>query len=129
MARAGLAATDAELDQWFARFITEPKPHLRPEPPTEPLAAAGLATAVLGGSVLHRDPRSRFAWVADAAGGIVFAADGVAHALPASLRGLAVLLCAERVYPSAALRRYLDDPAGRALLAALHAQGCLDLGS
>ena len=126
--RAGFAASDAELDAWFARFVTEPKPQLRPEPPAQPLDPEALAEELRAGAALRRDPRSRLAWVAGPGGALTLAADGAAHPLPASLRGLAVLLCAERELPSAALRRYLDDPVARALLAELHAQGCLDLG-
>jgi len=125
--RAGFAATDAELDAWFARFVTEPKPQLRPEAPDQPLDPEALADEIRRGAALARDPRSRLAWVASPGGDLVLAADGEAHPLPAKLRPLAVLLCAERELPPDALRRYLDDPVARALLAALHAQGCLDL--
>jgi 50S ribosomal protein L16 3-hydroxylase len=125
--RAGFAASDAELDAWFARFVTEPKPQLGPEPPDQPLDPETLAAELRAGATLRRDPRSRLAWVAGPGDDLVLAADGAAHPLPASLRGLAVLLCAERTLPTTALRRYLDDPVARALLAELHAQGCLDL--
>jgi len=86
-----------------------------------------LAQDLRDGTGLVRDPRSRFAWCALGSGDLVLAADGEAHPLPARLRPLAVLLCAERRFPSAALRRYLDDPVAKALLAALRTQGCLDL--
>jgi len=125
--RRHLAPSDAELDAWFARFITEPKPQLRAAAPDQALDPETLAAELRAGAGLVRDPRSRFAWLRDADGALVLAADGTAQRLPDGLQPLVELLCRERRFPSAVLRRYLEDPQARALLAALHAQGALDL--
>jgi 50S ribosomal protein L16 3-hydroxylase len=122
--RDALAPTDDELDAWFGRFITEPKLHLRPEAPYQPLEPDVLALEVRDGARLRRDPRSRLAW-SEHAGALTLFADGQAHPAPGSLRPLLELLCAERAHAPARLARYLEDPLARALLAALYNQGTL----
>jgi 50S ribosomal protein L16 3-hydroxylase len=126
-ARKHLHPSDDELDLWFARFVTEPKPGLRPELPEQPLDPETLAEELRAGGRLVRDPRALLAWVELASGGLVLAADGVAHPLPATLRPLVELLCASPECPPQALGRYLGDPLARALLAALLNQGTLEL--
>lgn len=125
--RAAVAISDDALDEWFARFVTEPKPGLAPEPAEPPLDPLTVQAELRNGARLVRDPRSHLAWVANTAGDLVLAADGIAHPLPAALRPLAVALCATREFPPGALERYLEDPVAVAVLAALCAQGAFDL--
>jgi 50S ribosomal protein L16 3-hydroxylase len=125
--RRHLAPRDAELDAWFARFITEPKPQLRAAAPGQAFDPEALAEELRGGAGLVRDPRSRWAWLVDADGALLLAVDGEVWPASAGLRPLVELLCRERRLPAGALRAYLDDAQARALLAALHAWGALDL--
>lgn len=125
--RQHLHPSDEELDRWFARFVTEPKPGLRPALPDQPLDPEALAEEIRAGGWLVRDPRALLAWVELPAGDLLLAADGVDHRLPAGLQPLVELLCATRECPPQALGSYLGDPLARALLAALQNQGTLEL--
>ena len=125
--REHLRPTDQELDTWFARFATEPKPGLRPTPPDQPLDPETLAEELHAGAWLMRDPRALLAWIELPGGDLLLAADGAGHPLPATLRPLAELLCTSPECPPQALGRYLGDPQARALLAALQNQGTLEL--
>ena len=127
--RPYLEPSEDFLDGWFARFVTEPKPGLRPDPPDQPLDPETLAEELRAGAWLTRDPRSQLAWVELAGGDLLLAADGIGHPLPSSLRPLAELLCATTECSPQALGRYLGDPLARALLAALQGQGTLELES
>jgi 50S ribosomal protein L16 3-hydroxylase len=121
-----LAPTDVELDDWFGRYITEPKPALRPEAPYQALEPEVLALEIRDGARLSRDPRAHLAWI-EHAGALTVYADGTAHPAPGSLRPLVEGLCAAREYPPDVLARHLEDPLARALLAALYNQGSLVL--
>lgn len=123
--RTQLNASDAELDEWFGRFITEPKPHLRPEPADQPLDPEAIAQDVLAGAPLVREPRSLFAWIESQDRTLTLFVDGTSHPVPSSLAGLVELLCARRHYPPALLKPWLADPCAKALLAALYVQGAL----
>lgn len=125
--RRHLCPSDDQLDAWFARYVTEPKPGLRPTLPDQPLDPETLAEEIRAGGTLVRDPRALLAWIELPTGDLLLAADGVGHPLPAGLRPLAELLCATRKCPPQALGRYLGDPLARALLAALQNQGTLEL--
>lgn len=127
--RRHLSPADDELDGWFARFVTEPKPGLRPALPDQPLDPETLAEEIRAGGRLVRDPRALLAWVELRGGDLLLAADGIGHPLPAALRPLAEMLCTVPECPPQALGRYLGDPLARALLAALHNQGTLELES
>ena len=104
-----------------------PNPGFAPLCPTKPSTPETLAEELRAGAWLVRDPRALLAWVELAGGDLLLAADGVGHPLPAGLKPLAELLCARRECPPQALGRYLGDPLARALLAALHDQGTLEL--
>ena len=127
--RQHLRPTDDQLDAWFARFVTEPKPGLRPTLPDQALDPETLAEEIRAGGRLVRDPRALLAWVELGGGDLLLAADGVGHPLPAGLRPLVELLCTTPECPPQALGRYLGDPQARALLAALQNQGTLELES
>jgi len=125
--REQLSPSDDLLDTWFVRFVTEPKPGLRPELPVQPLDPETLAEELRAGGRLVRDPRSLLAWIERAGGDLLLAADGIGHPLPAGLKPLVETLCASAECPPRVLERYLGDPQARALLAALQNQGTLEL--
>lgn len=124
--RAHLTPDDARLDGWFGRFITEPKPQLRPAPADQPLEPEVLRQELELGASLERHPGSRLAWL-ERDGGLTLFADGVAFELPASARDTLITLCRERRHSARDLRQGLADPLMRATLAALQAQGSLRL--
>lgn len=120
-----LALSDHVIDEWFGRFITEPKPWLRPEPPDPPPDLDELAYALDTGRELLRDSRALFTWTAFGNGVMLFV-DGRAHELPDN-PGLARLLCSRRRFSAADLNDYLDEEETGRIILELAAHGELVL--
>lgn len=116
--RSELRPSDADLDIWFGRYMTEPKPWLRPQPPSRRCTAAMLRTRLKQGRALHWHAAARVAWF-DAQRGAHLFVDGVHHSLPRALRGFARMLGDNRVLEPALLLPYLGKPAARDLLLGL----------
>lgn len=122
--RAAQSLHDAELDEWFGCFITEPKPWLAPAPPRRKLTPAQLRKRLAASGKLQRDPAALLAWYnAGPATGVKLYANGQCHTL--RLTGLARMLCAVRSYPAAQLESWRQDPQAVGLLTALCNAGIL----
>lgn len=96
--------------RWFGRHASSPKYPEAIEPPRRAQAAAG--------SMVERNPASRFAFIRTA-GGVTLFADGEAFACTGAAAGFAEALCADGAAASP------QDAAGSALARALLAQGSL----
>lgn len=112
--------TDHDLTAWFGRYITEPKPHLLPEPPDCPLQDDELATGLADGLCLRAHPQARLAFVVSAEGKPQVFADGQQHAVANLTPGLRAL-CAHQIVSGTAL-----TSADQSLLTALFNQGCIE---
>lgn len=110
--------SDAELSSWFGRFITEPKPHLAPEPPERLLAETELRATLDDGARLRASPVARLAY-SDASATPQLFADGERYGLRRISPGLAALC--DRQAVGRELLGGDEDP----LLTALYNQGSL----
>ena len=122
MLRQHLRPSDEELDIWFGRFMTEPKPWLRPIPPGRRTGAAKLKAGLQKGRALAWHPAVRVAWFSVRQACHVFV-DGKHHPLPERLTGFAELIGESRVLDAARLSRLLANRDVEALLL-----GWLDAG-
>lgn len=115
MLRQQLRPADETLDIWFGRLMTEPKPWLRPVPPSRRCMPATLKARLKEGRTLRWHPAVRVAWFETRHACHLFV-DGMHHALPARLAGFAKILGDNRVLEAASLLRYTNNPAAEALL-------------
>lgn len=115
MLRTGLRPSDDELDIWFGRYMTEPKPWLKPQPPSRRCTPAILKARLKEGRSLRWHPAVRVAWFGTRRSSHLFV-DGVHHTLPQRLSGLAQLLGDARQLDPQALLRHAAKPGAEALL-------------
>ena len=113
--RTGLRPSDDELDIWFGRYMTEPKPWLKPQPPVRRCTAALLRARLKQGRGLRWHPAVRVAWF-DARRHSHLFVDGVHHPLPQKLLGLAQLLGDAQALEARSLLRHVARPGVEALL-------------
>ena len=98
-----------ELDEWFGRFITEPKPWLAPTPLRRQLTSAMLRKQLTARKKLARNPAIMLAWYPASTRQIKLFVNGRCHVLPARLSDVARLLCKVRIYSANQLRPWLLD--------------------
>ena len=122
-----LLSDDRTFAHWFCGFISEPKEHLAPLRPEEPLESAALIQALTAGVSLVRSPGARLLFH-DQTDGVLLAASGTVFTLPDRLRGLVTLLSDDRSIPATALWPWLADPAACSLIIDLFNQGQLEFG-
>lgn len=122
MLHARLRPSDEELDVWFGRYITEPKPWLRPIPPARRCTPALLKRKLSRGKPLGWHPAVRVAWF-DARQNRHLFVDGAHHVLPDRLAEFAQLLGDRRRFEAAELSRLVKDPLAETLL-----RGFIDAG-
>jgi 50S ribosomal protein L16 3-hydroxylase len=122
-----LQPEDDEIDRWFARFITEPKPGLEDEPPEQPLGGDDLKAMIANGSSIRRSATARFAWLPAAGGGAELFVAGTRYSLDDP--GLAALLCRHRALSPQLLRRYLECKDTIQLLTQLYNAGHITFDS
>lgn len=127
MVRAALALDDAELDEWFGCFLTEPKPWLRAETVETELDSEGIAFLLAGEGILARDSRSRLTWLKRDDGLVTLFADGHAWHMGGQAESLLHQLCTERSLSSAVLREYLRFGGVKDALRDLYNNGILYL--
>lgn len=121
MLRGALRPSDEAMDIWFGRFMTEPKPWLRPPPPARRTTAAALKARLVKGQRLGWHPAARVAWFAARQACHLFV-DGQHHPLPERLTAFAELVGDYREFEAAKLARLADNPQlGGLLLAWLDA--------
>lgn len=121
-----LPREDAEIDRWFASFITDVHPgHHLPEP-EEPLEAEALRSLIEAEGGLWRSEYARFGYL-DEDGGVQLFVAGEAFTLDAELAFAAPLLAGQRYYPLDSLRSGLEIPGFLELLTALYNLGALYL--
>jgi 50S ribosomal protein L16 3-hydroxylase len=108
MLRAHLRPSDDQLDVWFGRFITEPKPWLKPVP-----AARRTSLAKLKAGLTRRNlawhPAVRVAWFGVRQSCHLFV-DGKHYPLPEKLAAFAELLGEARNLDGEKLLRLVDHP-------------------
>ena len=117
--------SSGKLDEWFGRFITEPKSWLVPNPPRRSLTPAALRTQFATRKELARDPAVRMAWYDDGAQQIKMFVNGCCHPLPVRLSEFARMLCSQRLYSSRQLGSWMPDRDAIRLLAELYNAGML----
>lgn len=110
-------ANPAEFARWFGAHATAPKYPDVDWRPEEDLTPDDVASLIAQGVPVLRNPASRFAFVRQPDGAAMLFADGQAFDCA---EGLADMLCAQTELALPPL-----DPAGLALIAALHAGGSL----
>ena len=115
MLRKQLRPTDETLDIWFGRLMTEPKPWLKPVPPTRRCTPATLKTRLRAGKSLCWHPAARVAWFDSRHAAHLFV-DGVHHALPVRLAAFVRTLGDSRVMEASTLLRHAANPAVESLL-------------
>lgn len=121
MLRGALRPSGEAMDIWFGRFMTEPKPWLRPPPPARRTTVAALKARLVKGQRLGWHPAARVAWFASRQACHLFV-DGQHHPLPERLTGFAALVGDRREFEAAKLVRLADNPQlGGLLLAWLDA--------
>ncbi len=125
--RLALHPSEAELDEWFGRFITELKPRLSLVPPQRPVTAALLRRRIASGRGLTRDPAVNMVWCHAGPHTVKLFANGHCQSLPARLSGLAQLLCGHRLYAADELKSHLIHKEAAGILAKLHNMGMLRL--
>lgn len=109
MLRAELKPSDETLDVWFGRFMTEPKPWLKPNPPARRTDSAKLHYALVKGKRLDWHPAVRVAWFSAKRICHLFV-DGEHHPLSHKLAGFAALMGDSRGFSAKQLLRLLDNP-------------------
>lgn len=115
MLRAQLKPSDEALDIWFGRFMTEPKPWLRPVPPSRRSSGAKVREMLERGRGLRWHPAVRLAWFSVRQACHLFV-DGKHYPLPERLTGFAELMGESRTLDAARVSRHAGDPALQALL-------------
>ena len=110
---------DADLDDWFGRFITEPKRRRFLASPEVSVSEEALSAEIRGGQALRRRPAARLAFVQHEEGTATLFAAGRAFPLEERLAFAAALLTSRAEIPAAALAPHLGRAGFAALLAAL----------
>lgn len=120
--RLSAALTKAPEDmfrEWLGRQLTEPKDHLRPEPPEQALTSAEIRDTIARGEPLGRHPMSRLAWCRGSEGTDFLFANGESYPFPVRHRALLVLLTGIEAPSVGALAQWIAEPDGVALLTRL----------
>ncbi|HSN17483.1 MAG TPA: cupin domain-containing protein [Gammaproteobacteria bacterium] len=115
MLRQHLRPSDEELDIWFGRFMTEPKPWLKPLPLARRTNAVKLRANLQSGRTLAWHPAVRVAWFSARQACHVFV-DGKHHPLSERLSGFAELLGESRKLDGSRLLRLLANQEVESLL-------------
>jgi 50S ribosomal protein L16 3-hydroxylase len=103
------------LDIWFGRFLTEPKPWLRPEPPVRRCTPALLKARLKDGRGLRWHAAARVAWF-DARRHCHLFVDGAHYPEPQRLAGLVRFLGDARRLAPDQLLHHVNDPTAQAVL-------------
>ncbi len=123
-----LKLDDAALLARLGRYLTRPKPWLRPEPAEAPLNAETLAARISAGEWLHRHGMALFARASLEHRHWLFASGASLTLEPAGVP-VASLLCKRRSFPPDVLKPLLRAPGVKTLLAKLYNAGQLVLDS
>jgi len=109
MLRQQLRPSDDAMDIWFGRFMTEPKPWLRPVPSSRRTGTARFKAALDKGRTLAWHPAVRVAWFGARQACHLFV-DGRHYPLAERLTGFAELLGGSRTLDAAKLKRLASNP-------------------
>ena len=115
---------DADIDDWFGRFITETGPWQPPPPPSRPMTRARFLATFARTGHLYRDDRSRFAWIRRGAAATLYV-DAAAYPLSRRATFAAPLLAGQREFSHAELAARLGNEEFVTLLLALRNRGHL----
>ena len=116
---------NAQIDEWFGCFVTEPKPWLVSAGPRLKLNATRLRRRLTAGTQLQRHPAARMAWFRAGGNQAKLFVNGHCYKLPLRLAALAQLLCRSQTYTLIQLQPWLRDRIGGKLLAELYNAGIL----
>ncbi|MEQ1498223.1 MAG: cupin domain-containing protein [Novosphingobium sp.] len=109
----------AAFARWFGEYNSAPKYPEIDWAPEVPLAVADLSKMVADGQILCRNPASRFSFIRQAGGAVLFV-DGESYECAGDLSGLAEQLCG-----TDAIVVDAGSDAQLCLIAGLHNRGCL----
>jgi 50S ribosomal protein L16 3-hydroxylase len=123
----GLVDNDAEIDQWFGRYLTRPPRDRQAVPPETPVTDATLTDALQQGTDLRRGPVSHLAFIEHDDGSATLFANGETTSLDADLAYAAPLVTGREGIPTDLLIPHLEDDAFVNLLTSLVNEGLLEL--
>jgi 50S ribosomal protein L16 3-hydroxylase len=124
LVRGHLQPSDAELDRWLGRHLSEGKAHLEIHCPEPPLTATEFRERWQPHTELHRDRACRFLYLDTADSVRLLCVNGREHALDTSLREAAPLLCDRRHLTRADIDTFPHPVELEALLLTLYNAGC-----
>ena len=113
--RSQFTVNDAAIDIWFGRFITEPKPWLKPAPRTRRISLTQFKNRLRLAKSLVWHPAVHAAWF-DTRGACHLFVDGAHHPLPAGLRRFTRTVGDRRAFETDFLLRYANHKAAGPLL-------------
>ena len=116
-----------EFDQWFGRFITEPKPWLAFAPPRRRLDSSQMS-ALLKKSGLTRNPAALMSWAPGSGHRVHMFVNGQCYDLPDKLQQLVQYLERERDYSADALGHFSRSKAALQLLTDMFNSGAIRRG-
>jgi 50S ribosomal protein L16 3-hydroxylase len=124
----GLTDSDGQaFQEWFGRFVTEPKEHLQVLPNRTTSSTPDLLGALDAGRALQRNTCTRMAFCRGVDDGDLLFVNGEAYRLKAQDNGLLPVLTNAPLLHKANLSHWLDDPACVTLLRRLLAEGHYEL--
>lgn len=124
--RTRIDSSDAAMNRWLGRFLTEPKEHLQVAPRERQLSTGAFLQRWRQHGAVQCCSACRWAYADETGGGRVLFVDGTEHPLPPGLAPLAGLLCDDRRVPVD--NSTAQQPPAVGLLCELYNRGCLDFG-
>ena len=119
-------ADDRMIDEWFGRFVTEPRRDHYAYPLEEPVDPRAVAEHLARGGRLERFAGATFAHIVEASGDAWLFAGGLSFPFPAPLAGAVPVLCEAAELSRRTLAPYLQHPAFFEHLAELINEGYLE---
>jgi 50S ribosomal protein L16 3-hydroxylase len=120
-------SNDRLIDEWFGRFMTEPKRGTYPEPLDEEVDPSELATALRHGGRLRRNPAARMAFNWNPNGSATLFVSGEAIPVAAPVAGFVPLLTGTAPLDCGAMEKWLSQDEFAVLVASLVSDGILSL--
>jgi 50S ribosomal protein L16 3-hydroxylase len=121
------AASDEDFQEWFGRFVTEPKEQLHVFPSERPITASDFRDALNAGHSLRRNGYSRMAFCRVRRGISLLFVNGESYRLPAKYEGLMALLTEAPLLRGPRIAHWLEEPQCLALLLRLCTEGHYEL--
>ncbi len=109
--------------RWFGQFNSAPKYPDMDWSPEEPVEAGELRTRLSSGDVMLRNPASRFSFIRQQAGGVMFFADGECFICDGENAAMAEMICAQDRFTTGLA--HVKNDAAMTILVQLFAQGSI----